>query len=86
MNIRIDATTLVRKEFTISQTEKNRIERFENVMKAFEIKYPDRLKNKHILLVDDVVTTGATLEACGLKLLQIEGVQLSMATIAIANT
>ncbi|MCH2085081.1 MAG: ComF family protein [Saprospiraceae bacterium] len=86
MNIRIDTTTLVRKEFTISQTEKSRIERFENVIKAFEVRYPDQLKNKHILLVDDVITTGATLEACGIKLLKIEGVQLSMATIAIANT
>jgi ComF family protein len=85
MNIRVDTSALIRKEFTITQTEKSRIERFENVIKAFEIRHPKRLKNKHILLVDDVVTTGATLEACGVKLQQMEGVQLSMATIAIAN-
>jgi predicted amidophosphoribosyltransferase len=59
--------------------------RFENMQEVFSVKYPERLANKHILLVDDVVTTGATLEACGIELLKIPGVKLSIATIAYAE-
>lgn len=69
----------------VSQTGKNRFERYENVAGIFSIKQPDTLKNKHILLVDDVVTTGSTAEACLTTLQQIEGVRLSFAAIAVAE-
>ncbi len=55
---------LLRKKYTESQTHKYRLERWENVENAFEITNEEALKNKHLLLVDDVFTTGATLEAC----------------------
>ena len=71
--------------FTPSQTRKSRIERFQNVEHAFKIVQPELLRKKHILLVDDVMTTGATLEACGQKILEVEGTKLSFATIAFAN-
>ncbi len=77
---------LVRSSFTETQTAKSRMDRFQNVVNAFEVKKPELLKGKHILLVDDVITTGATLEACGIKLLEVEGTRVSMATIAIAKS
>ena len=69
--IPVDTSTLQRKKFTESQTKKNRIERWENVQNAFEVKDKTTLHKKHILLLDDVFTTGATLEAC-IKTLQKE--------------
>ncbi|MEL6635172.1 MAG: ComF family protein [Bacteroidota bacterium] len=68
-----------------SQTQKTRIERFENVRRAFRVPRPANLRGKHLLLVDDVLTTGATLEACALQILAIPGTTVSMATIAMAQ-
>ena len=70
---------------TNTQTQKSRMERFDNVIDAFNIRSQQDLKGKHILLVDDVITTGATLEACALKLLSFADTKISMVTIAIAN-
>lgn len=67
---------------TQSQTRKNRIERWVNVDSSFEIVDKESLLNKHILLVDDVVTTGATIEAAANELNKLEGVKLSLLTIA----
>jgi ComF family protein len=75
---------LKRVAHSTTQTQKGRMERFENVENAFSVNDPQSLAGKHILLVDDVITTGATLEACALKLLAISEVKISMATIAIA--
>lgn len=77
---------LIRTEYTTSQTKKSNFDRFENVKKAFAISNPNLLKNKHILLVDDVLTTGATLEACALNLLEMEGCKVSIAVLAIAQS
>ncbi len=68
-----------------SQTQKSRMARFENVENSFQVLDPKSLADKHILLVDDVITTGATLEACALKILAIPGTKVSVATIAIAR-
>jgi ComF family protein len=68
--------------YTNSQTKRSRVERWENMKGVFEIKDADAIKNKHILLVDDIVTTGATLEACGNILLKNGCKALSIATIA----
>jgi len=75
---------LVRTVQTSTQTRKSRLERFENVLLAFQVKEATAISGKHILLVDDVLTTGATLEACAIKLLEVPEVKVSMATIAIA--
>ena len=85
MGIPVIKNNVVRKRFTETQTKKHRPERWENVEGSFEVNNPQQIKNKHILLVDDVVTTGATLEACGGEILKVDGVQLSIATLAYAS-
>ncbi len=80
----LDNTNLLRVKFTETQTKKTRIERWENVKSVFGIYKPSLFKNKHILLVDDVVTTGSTLEACSQKILEIENTKVSIATLAKA--
>jgi len=76
---------LIRSSTSKTQTFKNRIERFENLMTNFSITDTALLKNKHILLIDDVVTTGATLEACCKELLGTENIRISIATIALTE-
>ena len=84
LQIKVNTKTLIRIENTDSQTRKKRFNRWENMMNSFALKRPEKLIDTHILLVDDVVTTGATLEACAQKLLAIKGVRVSIATIAVA--
>jgi ComF family protein len=85
MNVPVITGNVNRQRFTQTQTRKHRNERWENVEGSFVIKNPAALKGKNILLVDDVITTGATLEACGSLLTQTEGVQLYIATLAHAG-
>lgn len=70
---------------TETQTKKGRVERWENVEKSFAVKDAASLQGKHILLVDDVITTGATMEACGAEILKVNGTKLSFATLALAT-
>jgi ComF family protein len=72
----------IRKIYTETQTKKGRITRWENMDGVFAIANPSTIANKHILLVDDVVTTGASLEACGAEILKVPGTTLSIATLA----
>lgn len=76
---------VIRTKATETQTRKSRFERWENVAELFTVTDPQPFQNKHILLVDDVITTGATIEACGAELLQIKGIQLSIAGIAFTQ-
>ncbi len=85
MEVSTDLKTLIRAHETETQTRKSRFSRWQNVETIFQIKEGSSLKGKHILLVDDVITTGATLEACAQTLQQIEGVKISVATIAYAS-
>ncbi|MBS1585327.1 MAG: ComF family protein [Bacteroidetes bacterium] len=75
---------LTRGRHTESQTKKSRAERMQNMQDAFVITQAEALEGKHLLLIDDVLTTGATLESCALTLLKIPGVKVSFATIGIA--
>jgi ComF family protein len=70
---------------TETQTKKGRIERWKNIEGKFLLTDPGTIRHKHLLLVDDVVTTGATLEACGQELLTADGVRLSVATLCTAS-
>jgi ComF family protein len=85
LNVVVEENNLVRLTATETQTHKSRFARFENMQEVFAIKNPERLMNKHVLLVDDVITTGSTLEACSVQLLKIPGLKLSIATIAYAE-
>jgi ComF family protein len=80
----VDIKALIRTHASETQTKKSRFRRWENVEEIFALKNHQHLYNKHILLVDDVITTGATIEACGKILLNIQGVKLSVASIACA--
>jgi len=75
---------VVRTQYTETQTKKNRIERWQNMEGRFELKKPNAIANKHILLVDDVVTTGSTLEACGSQLTNAGCSSVSVATLCYA--
>lgn len=76
---------LRRLEHTDSQTRKNRLERWQNVAEVFEVADAAAIQGKHILIVDDVLTTGATLEACAAALLAAGAAEVSIATIASAD-
>ncbi|QNF32682.1 ComF family protein [Adhaeribacter swui] len=69
---------------TSTQTKKTRLERWQNVGELFQVVNPATIQNKRILLVDDVMTTGATLEACALVLLDAGAQEVSVAAIAAA--
>ena len=75
---------LIRSVYTATQTHKTAEERFQNVKDIFEARFPEELQGKHVLLIDDVLTTGATLEACAHALENIPGIVISVATAACA--
>ena len=78
-------TALRRTTNTKTQTKKNRAQRWENVATVFEVENSADIIGRRILVVDDVLTTGATLEACGAVLLAAGAAEVSIATIACAD-
>ena len=73
---------LIRARASETQTRKSRFARWENVGEIFKVVAPEKIQGKHVLLVDDVVTTGSTLEACANKILEVPDTKVSVATIA----
>lgn len=84
MNIPWQESISLRRQSTLTQTRKSRSERWQNVKDAFSISQIEKIEGKRVLLVDDVITTGATLEACGQHLLDHRCQSLSIACIAEA--
>lgn len=83
LGVVLDTQSLIRKIKTTTQTKKNRMERWNNVDQTFSVNTTN-LEEKHILLVDDVITTGATLESCGQTILEAGAEKISIATLALA--
>ncbi len=82
--IPVDTVSLQRVAGFSTQTRKSRYERWKNVEGTFHVTDPDSIKGKHILLVDDVITTGSTMESCVTELLKQEGVRVSVAALAFS--
>ncbi len=80
----ITKDNVVRIVNTQTQTKKKRLQRWKNVDKTFRVLKPKELEGKHVLLVDDVITTGATLEACASEIIKIKDTKVSIATLALA--
>ena len=80
----VSADSVIRKKYNSTQTNKKRYERFINSSEIFKVVTPQVLKNKHVILIDDVITTGATIEACGNALLEVEGLKLSVVSLVVA--
>lgn len=85
MQVPIDTSTLQRGIFTSSQTKKSRFSRYENMKDVFFLSKEEEFKGKHILLVDDIITTGATIEACAIPILKTPETTISIAGIAYTD-
>jgi ComF family protein len=85
LQIRCVPDAIAREVRTDTQTRKSKLKRWENVREVFQIARPDEVERKRILLVDDVITTGATLEACGQVLLEAGCSEISVAGLAYTH-
>lgn len=84
LNLKLDSKLLIKVNSTSTQTNKKKFERWENVEGVFELQNSETLINKHVLIVDDVITTGATIEAAWQALKDVEGIKVSVLSIAFA--
>jgi ComF family protein len=82
--IQVDTSSLIRKNVSATQTKKSRYDRWTNVEGIFMVTDGEKLKGKHVLLIDDVITTGSTIEASANEILKTEDARVSVAAIAFS--
>ncbi len=85
MNIPMLTDIVARERYNKTQTKKRRYERYINSQELFRVRIPEQIEGKHILLLDDVITTGSTMESCGEVLLDVNNLTLSLASLAVAT-
>ena len=86
LNVEYNNSILVRNIYSKTQSKKNLLGRTEGIETIFDVSFTDSDHNKHFLLIDDVITTGSTLEACSRALLKIPGARISIVCMAMAQS
>ena len=82
LKIPFNNRVLIKVSATKTQTKKIRFDRWKNVHELFKVQNPLELEDTHVLLIDDIITTGATLEACFEALLVVKNLKISLACMA----
>ncbi|MEC4004219.1 phosphoribosyltransferase family protein [Flavobacterium sp. SUN052] len=85
LNVPYNESLLVRNVYSKTQTKKTLLGRSETVESIFGITNDENFHNKHFILIDDIITTGSTLESCGRELLKIPGAKLSIVCMAMTQ-
>ena len=86
LQIPLNTSILFRQVYSKTQSQKNRLGRTEGIDTIFDVSFDEKDHNKHFLLIDDVITTGATLEVCAKALLKIPGTKISIVCMAMADS
>jgi ComF family protein len=86
LNISYNPNLLVRNIYSKTQSRKNFLNRSDGIDTIFDVAFTEKNHNKHFLLIDDVITTGSTLEACSHALLKIPGAKISIVCMAMAHS
>ena len=86
LNLTYNDSLLIRNVYSKTQSKKNLLGRTEGIETIFDVSFTKENHNKHFLLIDDVITTGATLEACSRALLKIPGAKISIVCMAMAQS
>ncbi|RTY86678.1 ComF family protein [Flavobacterium sp. RSP49] len=86
LNVAYNDSLLIRNVYSKTQSKKNLLGRTEGIESVFDVSFTEKNHNKHFLLIDDVITTGATLEACSRAILKIPGAKISIVCMAMAQS
>ena len=86
LNLDYNDSLLIRNVYSKTQSKKTLLGRTEGIETIFDVSFTEKNHNKHFLLIDDVITTGATLEACSRALLKIPGAKISIICMAMAQS
>jgi len=86
LNLDYNDSVLLRKIYSKTQSKKNLLHRSDGIDTTFDVSFTEKDHNKHFLLIDDVITTGSTLEACSHALLKIPGAKISVVCMAMAHS